>query len=39
MEEIVGQAKLTTTNHTKGRYSCKEGEVVHMVGLDGSLLV
>ena len=35
----MGQAKWTTTNHTKGRYSCKEGEVVHMVGLDGSLLV
>ena len=30
---MVGQVKCTTTNHTKGRSSSKEGEVVYMVGL------
>ena len=28
MEEIVGQVKWTTTNHTKGRSSSKEGDVL-----------
>ena len=27
MEEIVDQAKWTTTNHTKGQSSSKEGDV------------
>ena len=30
MEEIVGQAKWTTTNHTKVWSSSKEGDVVYM---------
>ena len=38
MEEIVGQAKRTTTNHTKGRSSSKEDDVVYMVGLEESPL-
>ena len=33
MEEIVGQAKWTTTNHTKGWSSAKEGDVVYMGGI------
>ena len=32
-----GQAKWTTTNHTKGRSSSKKGEVVYVVGLEGVL--
>ena len=39
MEEIVGQGKWTTTNHTKGRSSSKEGGVVYMVGLERSPLL
>ena len=40
MEEIVGQLKwTTTTNHTKGQSSTKEGDVVHMVELEGSPLL
>ena len=38
-EEIVGQVKWTTTNHTKGWSSFKEGDVVYMMGLEGSLLL
>ena len=38
-EEIVGQAKWTTNNHSKGRSSSKEGDVVYMVGLEGSPLL
>ena len=38
MEEIMGQAKWTTTNHTKGRFSSKEGNVVNMVELERSPL-
>lgn len=39
MEEIVGQLKWTTiTNHTQGQSSTKEGDVVHMVELEESLL-
>ena len=36
MEEIVGQAKWTTTNHTKCQSSSKEGDIVYTVGLEGS---
>ena len=36
-EEIVGQVKLTTTNHTKGRFSSKEDDVVYMAGLETNL--
>ena len=39
MEEIVGQVKWTTTSHNKGWSSCKEGDVVYMVGLEGSPLL
>ena len=39
MEEIVGQVKWTTTNHTKGQSSSKEGDVVYMVGLEGNPLL
>ena len=39
MGEIVGQGKWTnTTNHTEGQSSSKEGDVVYMVGLEGSPL-
>ena len=38
-EAIVGQPKLTTTNHTKGQSSTKEADIVYMVGLKGSLLL
>ena len=38
MEEIMGQVKWTTINHTKGQSSSKEGDVVYMVGLEGSPL-
>ena len=31
--------KRTTTNHTKGWSSSKEGDVVYMVGLEGSRLL
>ena len=34
-EEIIGQVKWTTTNHTKDWSSSKEGDVVYMVGLGG----
>ena len=37
MEEIVGHAKRSTTNHTKGGSSSKETNVVYMVGLKGVL--
>ena len=36
---MVGQAKWTTTNHTKGQSSSKEGDVVYMVELEGSPLL
>ena len=36
MEEIVGQAKWTNTNHTKGQSSTKKGDIV---GLDGRTLM
>ena len=36
MEEIIGQMKWTTTNHTKGWSSSKEVDIVYMVGLKGS---
>ena len=36
MEEIVGQVKWTTSNHTKARSSFKEGDAVYMLGLEGS---
>ena len=39
MEEIVGQVKWTTTNHTKGRSSTKESDVVYTVRLEGSPLL
>ena len=32
------QAKQTTTNHTKGQSSSKEGDVSYVVGLEGSPL-
>jgi len=38
-EAIVGQPKLTTTNHTKGGSLPREGDAVYMVGLKGSLLL
>ena len=38
-EEIVGQEKCTTTNHTKGWSSSKEGDIAYMVGLEGSPLL
>ena len=38
-EEIMGQGKRATTNHTKGQSSSKEGDVVYMVGLEGSPLL
>ena len=38
MEEIVGQVKWTTTNHTKGWSSSKGGNVVYIVWLKGSPL-
>ena len=39
MEKIVGQVKWTTINHTKGRSSSKESDVVYMVGLEESPLL
>jgi len=39
MEEIMRQVKGTTTNHAKGWSSSKEGDVVYMVGLEGSPLL
>ena len=39
VEENVGQVKWTTTNHTKGQSSSKEGDVVFMVELEGSPLL
>ena len=38
MEETVGQAKRTTTNHTKGQSLSKEGDV-YTVGLEGNPLL
>ena len=38
-KEIMQQAKWTTSNYTKGRSSSKEGDVVYMMGLDGSPLL
>ena len=38
MEEILGQVKWTTTNHTEGQSSAKKGDV-YMVGLEGSPLL
>ena len=39
MEEIMGQLKWTTNNHTKGLTSSKEGDVLYVVGLEGSPLL
>ena len=39
MEVSRGQVKWTTTNHTKGRSSFKESDVVYMVGWEGSPLL
>ena len=39
MEEIMKQAKWITINHTKGRSSCKEGNVMFMVKLYYELLL
>ena len=40
MQEIVGQAKRSPTNHTKGQSSSKEGDdVVFMVGSEESPLL
>ena len=39
MEKIVGKAKWTTTNHTTGQSSDKEGDVVYMVELEVSPLL
>ena len=38
MEEILGQGKWTM-NRTKGLSSSQEGDVVYMVGLEGSCLL
>ena len=38
MEEIVGQAKWTTTNHTKDQSLSKEGDAVNVLELEGSPL-
>ena len=39
MEEIVGQVKWTTTNHTKGRSSSKEGGYVYGgIGRESSIM-
>ena len=37
-EEIMGQLKWTTANHTKGQSSSKDGDVMYMVRLEGSPL-
>ena len=39
MEEIMKQSKWITLNHTKGRSSCKEGNVMFMVKLYYELLL
>lgn len=39
MEEIVGQGKWTTNNHTKKAYLHQEGDIVYRVGLEGSSLL
>ena len=39
MEEITGQAKRTTINHTKGHSPSKGGGAVYMVGQEGSPLL
>ena len=36
MEDIVGQVKWTTTNHTIGQAPSKKDDAVYMVGLEGS---
>jgi len=38
MEEIMGQLKRTTNNHTKGLISSKEGDV-YVMELEGSPLL
>ena len=38
MEEPVGARKWTTTNHNKNQSSSHKGDVVYMMGLEGSLL-
>ena len=39
MEEVMGQAKWTTTIHSKVWSSSQEGDVVYMVELKGSPLL
>ena len=39
MGEFMEQVKWTTTNHTKGRSSSKEDDVVYMVRLEWSPLL
>ena len=39
MEEIMEQGKWTTTNHTKGPSSSKDGDIEYKVGLEGSFLL
>ena len=39
MEKIAGQMKWTTTNHTEGWSSSKEGDVMYMAGLVWSPLL
>ena len=39
MEEIMEQGKWTSTNHTKGQSSSKEGDVVYIAGLEGNSLL
>ena len=36
MEEITEQVKWNVTNYTKGQSSSKEGDVVYIMGLEGS---
>ena len=38
-EEVVGQVKWITTNHTKGQSSSKEGDAVYMMGMEGRPLL
>ena len=39
MEEVMGQGTWTSTNHTKGQPSSKEGDVVYIAGLEGDTLL
>ena len=38
-EEVVGQVKWITTNHTKGQSSSKEGDAAYMMGMEGRPLL